>query len=126
MSSAVGSEKPRTTPELCAIARAAQTSTAVWLACPCFMAQPDFLHDLCRREAPSRRTASPTLAVLASRPAAGPALAFFQLLLGPANSALSRHLLLRVLDPANELVARQGGEVPPGSECRGVRDERVP
>ena len=56
------------------------------------------------------------LAMLAPRPAAGPALAFFELLLGPANAALSSHLLLGVLDPADELVARQGRDVLPGSE----------
>ncbi len=44
------------------------------------------------------------LAVLASRPAAGPTLAFLELLLGPANAALSRDLLLGILDPADELV----------------------
>jgi len=65
------------------------------------------------------------LAVLAARPAAGPALAFFQLLLGPANAARSGHLLLGILDPADELVARQGRDVLPGSECRGVGDQRV-
>lgn len=71
---------------------------------------------------------SPTgsLAVLATGPAAGPALAFFQLLPGPVNAALSRHRLLRVLDPADELVARQGGDVPPGSERRGAREQRLP
>ena len=61
--------------------------------------------------APSRTGA---LAVLAARPAAGPALALFQLLLRPANAALSRHRLLRILDPADKLVARQGRDVPPG------------
>src|SRR5438477_12987935 len=40
------------------------------------------------------------LAVLAPRPAAGPALALLQLLLGPADAALSGHLLLGILDPA--------------------------
>jgi len=69
---------------------------------------------------------SPTraLAVLAPRPAAGPALAFLQLLLGPANAALSRPLLLRILDPTDKLVAGQGRDVAPGSECGGVRDQR--
>jgi hypothetical protein len=61
----------------------------------------------------------------AIRPAAGAALAFFQLLLGPANAVLSRHLLLRILDPADKLVACQGRDVLPGSECRGVRDQRL-
>ena len=60
------------------------------------------------------------LAVLAPRPAAGPALAFVQLLLGPANAAFSDDLLLGILDPADELIAGQGHDVSPGSECRGV------
>src|SRR3982074_2450351 len=65
------------------------------------------------------------LAVLAPRPAARPALAFLQLLLGPANTALSGHLLLGILDPADELVARQGRNVLPGGECRGIGDQRL-
>ena len=65
------------------------------------------------------------LAVLAPRPAAWPALAFFELLLGPPNAALSGHLLLGILDPADELVTRQGSDVLPGSKCRGVGGQRV-
>ena len=65
------------------------------------------------------------LAVLASRPAAGPTLAFLQLLLGPANAAFSGHLLLGILDPADELVAGQRRDVLPGIECRGVDDQRL-
>jgi hypothetical protein len=64
-------------------------------------------------------------AVLAPRPAAGPALAFLELLLGPANPALSGHLLLGIFDPANELVAGQGRDVLPRVECRGVGDQRL-
>jgi hypothetical protein len=64
------------------------------------------------------------LPVLAPRPAAGPALAFFELLLGPANAPLSSHLLLGILDPADELIAGQRGDVPPGSERLGVRYQR--
>ncbi len=45
------------------------------------------------------------VAVLATRPAAGPALAFLQLLLRPPNAALSGGLPLGILDPADELVA---------------------
>jgi hypothetical protein len=58
--------------------------------------------------------------MFAPRPAAGPPLAFLQLLLGPANAAFSGRLLLGILDPADELVSRQGCDVLPGSECRGV------
>jgi hypothetical protein len=61
------------------------------------------------------------LAVLAPRPAAGPALAFFEFLLGPPNAPLSSHLLLGILDPADELIARQGRDVLPGSERLRVR-----
>src|SRR5258708_33979846 len=65
------------------------------------------------------------LAVFAPRPAAGPALAFLQLLLGPSNAALSGGLLLGILDPADELVAGQGRDVPPGIECGRARDQRL-
>src|SRR6202790_2230810 len=65
------------------------------------------------------------VAVLAPRPAAGPALAFLQLLLGPPNAALSGPVLLGILDPADELVAGQGRDVLPGIECRAVGDQRV-
>jgi len=66
------------------------------------------------------------LAVLAPRPAAGPALTLLELLLSPPNPALSGRLLLGILDPADELVAGQRRDVPPGIECRGVGDERFP
>ena len=58
------------------------------------------------------------VAVLAPRPAAGPALAFLQLLLGPSNAARPGGLLLGGLDPADELVAGQWRDVVPGFECR--------
>jgi hypothetical protein len=63
------------------------------------------------------------VAVLAPRPAAGPALAIFQFLLGPANATFSGLLLLGILDLADELVARQGCDVLPNIECRGVGDQ---
>jgi hypothetical protein len=65
------------------------------------------------------------VAVLAPRPAAGPALAFLQLLLGPPNAALSGPVLLGILDPADELVAGQGRDVLPRIECRSARDQRL-
>src|ERR1700730_14138241 len=65
------------------------------------------------------------LAMFAPRPAARSALAFFELLLGSADAPLSGRLLLGVINPADELVARQGGDVLPGSECRGVGDQRL-
>jgi hypothetical protein len=78
------------------------------------------------RERPSDRPLSArALAVLAPWPAAGPALAFLQLLLGPPNAAFSGHLLLGILDPADELVAGQRRDVLPRIECRGVGDQRL-
>src|SRR6185312_13871851 len=65
------------------------------------------------------------LPVIAPGPAAGPALAFLQLLLGPPNAALSGGLLLCVLHPADELVASQGCDVLPGIERRGIGDQRL-
>src|SRR3954447_15641171 len=65
------------------------------------------------------------LAVLAPRPAAGPALPFLELLLGPADAALSRLLLLRVLDPADELVTGQRSDVVPRVERDAVGRQRV-
>jgi len=65
------------------------------------------------------------LAMPAPRPAAGPTLAFLQLLLGAANAAFSGHLLLGVLDPADELVAGQRRDVLPSIECRGVGHQRL-
>jgi hypothetical protein len=64
-------------------------------------------------------------AVVAPRPAAGPTLAFLELLLGSANASFSGRLLLGILDPADELVAGQRREVPPGSERRWAGDQRV-
>jgi hypothetical protein len=65
------------------------------------------------------------VAVLAPRPAAGSALAVLQLLLRPTNAAFSRRLLLGILNPTDELVARQGRDVLPGIECRSVGDQRL-
>ena len=64
------------------------------------------------------------LAMRAPWPAAGPTLAFLELLLGPSDAALSRHLLLGILDPAYELVAGQRRDVLPGIERRRIRDQR--
>ena len=73
--------------------------------------------------ASSRLLSAGALPVLAPWPAAGPTLAFLQLLLGPANAAISSCLLLGIFDPANELVAGQGRDVLPGIECRGIGDQ---
>jgi len=63
------------------------------------------------------------LAVFAAWPATGSTLSFFQLLLSPANAAVSGRCLLGILDPADELVTGQGRDVLPGIECRGVGDQ---
>jgi hypothetical protein len=74
---------------------------------------------------PGPLLSSGALAVLAPWPAAGTTLACLQLLLGPANAAISGRLLLGILDPADELVAGQRRDVLPGIECRGVGDQRL-
>jgi hypothetical protein len=63
-------------------------------------------------------------AVVAPRPAAGPTLAFLELLLGSANAAFSGHRLLGILDPADELVAGERRDGLPGTERRRVGDQR--
>src|SRR5437868_1305616 len=78
-----------------------------------------------RSGARSRLLSAGALAVLAPWPAAGPTLAFLQLLLGPANATFSGQFLLGILDPANELVAGQRRDVLPGIECRGVGGQRL-
>jgi hypothetical protein len=65
------------------------------------------------------------VAVVAPRPAAGPALSFLELLLGPPNAALAGRLLLGILDPADEFVAGQGRDVLPGIERGGVGGQRL-
>src|SRR4051794_18732809 len=65
------------------------------------------------------------LAVCAPGPAAGSTLAFFELLLGPANTARPGRLLLGILDPADELVAGQRRDVLPRIEYRAIGDERL-
>jgi len=73
---------------------------------------------------PQRRVLSAgALAVAAPWPTTGPTLAFLQLLLGAANPAYPGLLLLGILDPADELVAGQRRDVPPGIECRGVGNQ---
>src|ERR1700753_1543307 len=72
------------------------------------------------------RLSAGALAMSAPRPATGPAQAFFQLLLGPADATLSSHVLLGILDPTDELVARQGRDVLPRSERLRVIDQLCP
>ena len=66
-----------------------------------------------------------TLAVLAPRPAARPALTLLEFLLGPADAALSGHILFGVVDPTDELVARQGGDVLPSRQGRRIGKQRL-
>jgi hypothetical protein len=73
-----------------------------------------------------RWSAAGALAVVAAWPAAGSTLAVLQLLLGPADAACSCRRLLGILDPADELVAGQRCDAPPGIQCRGVGDQRLP
>ncbi len=77
------------------------------------------------KASPSRPLPARALPVLAPRPTARPTLAFLQLLLGPANAAFSGHILLCILDPADELVASQRGDVLPRIERRGIADQSL-
>ena len=65
------------------------------------------------------------LSVPAPLPAAGPTLAFLQLLLRTANTAFSGHLPLGIFDPSDELVAGQRRDVLLSIECRRVGDQRL-
>src|ERR1700759_1449195 len=65
------------------------------------------------------------LAVLAPRPAAGPAHAFLELFARAPDAALARGLLLGLLDPADELVAGERRDVLPGVERCRVGDQRL-
>jgi hypothetical protein len=81
-------------------------------------------HPRCVQTSGQRRLLSAgAVAVRAPWPAAGPTLAFLQLLLGPANATFSGRLLLGIFDPADELVAAQRRDVLPGIECRGVGNQ---
>src|SRR5689334_15777542 len=60
----------------------------------------------------------------AARPTARPTLTFFELLLRPPDAAFSRLFLLRILDPADELVAGERCDVEPSLERGRVREKR--
>ena len=64
------------------------------------------------------------LAVRAPRPATGSTLTFLELLLCSTYTAFSGHLLLGILDPADELVAGERCDVLPCIEGGGVGDQR--
>ena len=52
-------------------------------------------------------------------------MAILELLLGPANAALSGHALLGILDPADELVASHRRNVVPSIERGRIGDQRL-
>jgi hypothetical protein len=60
------------------------------------------------------------LAVLAAGPATRPALTLLEFFLGASDPTLSGGLPLGVIDPADELVARQRRDVSPRSQRPGV------
>jgi len=64
------------------------------------------------------------LPMLASGPAAGSTLAFFELFFGPTDATFPGRPLLRILHPADEFVAGQGCDVVPGIKSDGVGDQR--
>ncbi len=66
---------------------------------------------------------SGAFAVAAPGPAAGPTLAFLELLPGSANAAFPGLRLLCILHPADELVAGQRRDVIPGRERRRMGDQ---
>src|SRR5580692_7945617 len=78
----------------------------------------------CYRPVPLAILLTVAFAVVAPRPAAGPTLPFFKLLLGSPNAAFSGHLLLGILDPADKLIAAQRRDVHPGSKRRRAGDQR--
>jgi hypothetical protein len=61
--------------------------------------------------------------MLAARPTARPTHSFFELFERATNATLAGRGLLRVLDPADELVARERGDVLPRVERGRVADE---
>lgn len=63
--------------------------------------------------------------MLTPGPAARPALTFLELFLGAPNPARSGGLLLGILDPADELVARQGRYVLPNVKRRGAGEQSL-
>ena len=60
----------------------------------------------------------------AAGPATGPPHALLELFLGPADSTVPGYLLLGILDPADELVASERGDIPPCRKRQGALDQR--
>ena len=65
------------------------------------------------------------LPMCAAGPAARTSLTFLQLLRSPADATFAGRLLLGVLDPADEFVARQRRDVLPSNKRSRVADQRV-
>jgi len=59
--------------------------------------------------------------MLAARPTARPSLTLFEFLSGPSHATLSRRRLLRILDPADELVTGEWRDVVPRFERNPTR-----
>ena len=64
--------------------------------------------------------------MLATRPAARTTHAVLKLLLSSADATSPSLVTLRVLNPADELVAREWRDVPPSCEGNGVADQSPP
>lgn len=68
---------------------------------------------------------SGAFAMLTARPATGAPLTFFKLFFGASNATGASGFLLRVFDPANELVSSERRNVVPRLQCRRVRAQDV-
>jgi hypothetical protein len=103
-------------------ARALRVPVSMWRLCV-----PQLVPHVieAERRLESRSLLAVAFAMAAARPAARPTLAFLQLLLRSPDATLSGHLLLGILNPADELVAGQGRDVPPCIERRRVRKQRI-
>jgi hypothetical protein len=61
----------------------------------------------------------------AAWPTTRTALTVFELFLRAPDSSLSRDVLLRIVHPADELIAGQGRDVLPRIQCRSVDQQRT-
>src|SRR6185437_1148347 len=77
------------------------------------------------RRALGGRLSSGAFAVFAARPAARPAFAFLEFLLGATDTARPGRLLFGILDPADELVSGQRRDVVPSAQRHGIGDQRL-
>jgi hypothetical protein len=58
--------------------------------------------------------------MVTARPTTRTALTLFKFLLRATNSSLTRDVALRIVDPADELIASQGRDVLPRTQCGSV------